>query len=245
MITTVLTAIIFACVSTSAETAEFVQLPAKIFSGAKGEEFTLSPFELAQPSTFSVVAGRNTMVLEISPDGTVRVARLIGAAECSMPVKGDNIEFQLGSSQRVLIWPISKMTFAMDKDVLKVIFTAPCWAFAMETEYTGPMGIEIYFQGKTGVLQTGQRMDSLLDAEGQVLLVRSLAKMAPAVPKEVRKKSAEQTRENLRHRPSGYAPPDVRSEQPTWTSLSLLPPASNLQNRWMPAHSFVKRRAGF
>ncbi|MBN1808850.1 MAG: hypothetical protein JW909_07250 [Planctomycetes bacterium] len=200
------------------------QLPPQVLKEGRENAYLVSPFELTQSSVFTIMGGRNSLVMQVRPDGTMKVLRMFGALSCRMAVQGESIGFQLLSAQRVNVWPLSKMTFYLDRDVLVANFSTPSWAVALEAEYAGDSGIQVSFRGKMGVLKTGQRMDALLGDDNRIVLVRSGRDTTPAAFDEREGATvAGQLGAGPRAVPDSAAPPKAWFRPARWTSLPLLP----------------------
>jgi len=208
-----------------AESRNFVQLPPKAFVEGKVDEYVISPFELASPSVVSIAGGLNTAAIEISPDGYVRLVRMLGTMKCSIPVQGKSVAFQVTSSQRVAIWPVTKLRITLSGDVLVADFSIPGWALALEVEYSGPSGLEVNFDGNTGILFSEQRIDTLLGADGKVMFVRS--GKSTGMPETVAAVTPRTVRAPVEHKltrlPDGLSVPEGWYQRPNWTILPLMP----------------------
>jgi hypothetical protein len=216
------------------------RLPTKVLTGTKGEEYTILPLELQSTVVVSVAGGRNDIAMEVSPDGHIRIMRVLGSLQCQIPVRGKSIGFQVMTGQRLVMWPISKLRFTLEEDKLVAEYTPPGWAVAIQVEYSGLTGVEISFDGKTGQLYTDQRADTLLGVDGQVMLVRSgqparpapaptpvdrvaTPKPAPKVPMVLPAPPSEDRRMACVPLPDALSTPDGWNPQPRWTTLPFLP----------------------
>jgi len=207
-----------------AENRNFVQLPPKALVEGKVDEYVINPFELASPSVVSIAGGLNTAAIEISPDGYVRLVRVLGTMKCAVPVQGKSVSFQATSSQRIAIWPVTKLKVTLSGDVLVADFSIPGWALALEVEYSGPSGLEVNFDGNTGILFSDQRIDTLLGADGKVMFVRSGKSTGmPETVAAVTPRMMKATERRLSRLPDGLSVPEGWYQRPTWTLLPLMP----------------------
>lgn len=190
-----------------------------------GETFKLDIYSLTRPVVCSFTDGeeRNTVLLEVHPDGYVRVVRVFGIVKFGVPVRGADMTFSMTTGQRVGVWSMSNLEVSGGIGALSIRLTPPTWAVAIEAEFGGVTGIMVRYRGREGVLFTGQRMDSLLSREGDVLLARSGKGLKPetSVP-EPREVTGPEEVSDL-EQPGAYKPPKGWHKKPDWTSLPLLP----------------------
>jgi hypothetical protein len=199
------------------------QLPPRRIS--EGEEFKLDLYGLKRPAVYSLTdeGERNTAVLEVHPDGYVRMVRIFGIVRFEVPLRGEALSFSLTTGQRAGAWSMSRLEAAVRKGVLSVRMVPPAWAAALEVEFGGLTGVTVKYRGREGVLLTGQRMDSLLGPEGELLLARSGKGLKPELPVPEERRMPGPPRVRDLEQPGAYKPPKGWHRRADWTSLPLLP----------------------
>lgn len=186
------------------------------------QKHVMQVYDLKGPVVYTLRDERNTLVLEVSPDGYVRVVRVVGIVGCAVPVQGKNIEFTLLSGQRIGIWSIERIEAEVRGLELAVRLTPPMWAVALEVEFGGLTGLTVRYEGHEGVLFTGQRMDTIADRQSNIVLARSGRGVLPQPPVPAAPVRAERPADDLAQ-PGARRPPEGWHRQPDWTVLPLLP----------------------
>ena len=202
-----------------AEGKDLQQAPARKL--AEGETFGLDVYGLQRATVYTLSDQQelNTVVLEVHPDGYVRVVRVFGSARFAVPIQGKDLTFTVGTGQRVGIWSIGRLEATLKGGELSFRLVPPKWAVALEVEFGGLTGLLVRYAGKEGLLLTGQRMDSLIDRTGKVLLARSGKGVEVKVPAA----GMEEARVRELEQPGAYKPPRGWHGRPRWTALPLLP----------------------